>query len=111
MVRIIFQYVFFLLLFCLFPYLFLFTEYLKIGDFVSFKSVLFNSYMSAEGILLEDVNVSNDLRAFGDCIFCIHLQRKYSASRELENYLTANKIDVANIEDEHTLKYFQALEV
>lgn len=67
--------------------------------------------MSAEGILLEDVNVNGDIRAFSDAVFCVHLQRKYSASRELADYLSANKIDVNNIDDENTMKYLKALQV
>lgn len=78
---------------------------------MTFKSVLFNSYMSAEGILLEDVTVSKDIRKFSDAIFCIHLQRKYSASRELQSYMKTNQIDISSVEDESTLKYLQALEV
>ena len=90
----------------------MFLDYLKIGDLVTFRSVLHSAFLHAEGILVEDLNVTNDLKLFDSALFSIHLQRKYSASRELNNFLTTNNIDMANIEDSpHIYKYLKALEV
>jgi hypothetical protein len=69
------------------------ADYLKIGDLVTFKSVEFDSYICSEGILQEDVFVSKDFSQFDNCLFAIHLQRKYSAFRELQNYIRINRGD------------------
>jgi hypothetical protein len=43
--------------------------------------------LSAEGILSEDITVDDKVKVLDDCLFCIHLQRQYSAARELEDFL------------------------
>ena len=48
---------------------------------------------------------------FDDSLFCIHLQKQYSAARELEEFLKSNKVDPKNITDVNMAKYFQALKV
>ena len=60
---------------------------------------------------MEDVFVTDDLKQFDSCLFAIHLQRKYSAFRELQGYLEVNPIDPANMEDQDAAsqKYLQAL--
>jgi hypothetical protein len=87
------------------------ADYLKIGDLVTFKSVEFDSYICSEGILQEDVFVSKDFSQFDNCLFAIHLQRKYSAFRELQNYIRINNVDVNNTDDQEPAaqKYLQAL--
>jgi hypothetical protein len=82
------------------------TNTLKIGDYVTFKSVKYDSFLTAEGILLEDLNISNG-GMFDDCIFCVHLQRQYSAARELNDFLS---VGVPDKNDVSTMKYLQALQ-
>jgi hypothetical protein len=60
--------------------------------------------------LLEDLIVEEHVTVFDDCIFAIHLQRQYSASRELEVFLRDNA-DMKGIQDASTAKYLQALKV
>lgn len=84
---------------------------LKIGDLITLKSTSHNSYLSAEGILLDDVNASTNLLGFDDNVFCVHLQRQYSAARELDAFLTTYSVDINNVEDSNTAKYLHALQV
>lgn len=81
---------------------------LKVGDYVTFNNVKFGAFLSAEGILLDDLVVAED-GMFDDCIFCIHLQRQYSALRELSEFLATNEIDPKKIDDVNLLKYYKAL--
>ena len=53
---------------------------LRIGDYITIKSVKWDSYLSAQGILNGDLCVSNE-SSFDDTVFCVHLQRQYSAFR------------------------------
>lgn len=64
----------------------------------------------AEGILLEDVAVNDALSSFEDALFCIHLQRQYSAALELEKCIQAHP-NASNSEDVAMSKYFHALQV
>jgi hypothetical protein len=96
------------LILCLF---FLSADSLKIGDYVVFNDVQLGCYMSVEGILLEDLVGVEEIIALHDAIFCVHLQRQYSASRELLTFLEKYNGDVKNITEESELKYLQALEV
>ena len=66
---------------------------LSIGDLVTLKGVKFDSFLGAEGILLEDLVVSADSKDFDDSVFMIHLQRQYSAARELESFMEAQPED------------------
>lgn len=86
-----------------------FAGILRIGDYVTFKNVKTNSLLCAEGILLEDIIANDKVKVLDDCLFCIHLQRQYSAARELEEFIKARK-DSA-VDDPHSAKYFQALKV
>jgi hypothetical protein len=63
-----------------------------------------------EGILLEDVSVVEGTDNLIDCIFCVHLQRQYSASRDLQAFLKTYNNDVKSIEDESAKKYLLALQ-
>ena len=67
--------------------------------------------MSVEGILLEDLVGVEDIISLHDAIFCVHLQRQYSASRELNAFLEKYDMDVKKITEDSELKYLQALEV
>lgn len=84
---------------------------LRIGDYVTFKCVKHESLLCAEGILKEDLNVEENIKIFHDSLFCIHLQRQYSAARELDEFLKTNKIDPKSMPDPNTAKYYQALKV
>ena len=67
--------------------------------------------MSSEGILVEDMFVTEDLKLLDSCLFAVHLQRKYSAYKELQTYVRLNDIDVTNTNDQDpaSVKYLQAL--
>ncbi len=84
---------------------------LHIGDFVTFKNIQHNGLLCAEGILQEDLIVEENVRVFDDSLFCVHLQRQYSAARELEDFIKTNNVDIRNIQDPNLAKYFQALKV
>lgn len=72
---------------------------------------MLGSHLSVEGILIEDIVAKEDLGTLHDFLFCVHLQRQYSASRELNSFLESHQMDVRNITDENELNYLQALEV
>lgn len=63
--------------------------------------------LCAEGILLEDIISNDHVRVLDDCLFCVHLQRQYSAARELDEFLKTKSGN--NSDDGHAAKYFQAL--
>ena len=67
-------------------------------------------FLGVEGILLEDVAATEGL-SLEDSIFCVHLQRQYSASRDLNAFLENYGMDAKKIEDESAKKYLLALEV
>lgn len=88
------------------------SDVLRIGDYVTFKNVKTDCFLSAEGILLEDLIVVEKVTVFDDCLFCIHLQRQYSAARELEEFVTAQEEAAAKgiPVDTSQSKYLQALQ-
>jgi hypothetical protein len=88
-----------------------YLDVLRIGDYVTYRSVKHEGLLCAEGILKEDLNIEENIRVFHDSLFCIHLQRQYSAARELDEFLAVNKVDPRNITDANTAKYYQALKV
>lgn len=53
--------------------------------------------------------MNDRVKVLDDCLFCIHLQRQYSAARELEEFVKAKKDD--SVVDVNAAKYFQALKV
>jgi hypothetical protein len=68
--------------------------------------------MYTEGILIDYVYAKNELSEFEDNLFCIHLQRQYSASKELDEFCELNGIDGSvRITDRRTLKFLNALKV
>ena len=69
------------------------TAELHIGDLVTFKNLKWNGFLCAEGILLEELHMSESVEIFDDSLFSVHLQRQYSAARELEEFIAANDID------------------
>lgn len=90
-------------------------DFLRIGDYITLKFAKSNELISAEGILQEDLFLSTDLKKFDDCLFCIHLQRQYSAAKELDEFLKLNNCtnpnDIKNFSDANSKKYYQALKV
>lgn len=60
---------------------------------------------------MEDIVGADSISNLHDCIFCVHLQRQYSASRELNAFLEKYNMDVKNITDESELRYLAALQV
>jgi hypothetical protein len=60
---------------------------------------------------MEEVVVDQSLLAFEDALFCIHLQRQYSASNELDTFLQTYFQGDKTSEDPNGLKYVQALQV
>lgn len=82
---------------------------LKIGDFVSLKVLLYNSFLSLEGILVEDVFATDTMESFEDHIFQIYIQMQYSASNEYEEFKAHFEGNIGDVEDESTLKHIQAL--
>jgi hypothetical protein len=73
---------------------------LRIGDIITLQNISSSSFLSAEGILLDDIYVSDDLSKFEDTLFQVHLQRQYSASRDLLAFLSTYGGDEKKIEDE-----------
>jgi hypothetical protein len=60
---------------------------------------------------LEDLVGVEEIISLKDAIFCVHLQRQYSAARELNAFLESYNMDISKITDESELKYLQALQV
>lgn len=67
--------------------------------------------MTVEGILLDDIGGSKELDSLYDALFCVHLQRQYSAARELSAFLESKASESEENRDESEVKYLQALEV
>ena len=84
---------------------------LKVGDLVTLKSTKQESYLCAEGILLEDLIVDDNVSMFDDTLFCVHIQRQYSAAREFESYLSTFERSIGEPDDNNAAKFMQALEV
>lgn len=75
------------------------------------KDVFCNCYLTVEGILNEEICVVEGADNLLDALFCVHLQRQYSASRDLNAFLKQYDNDVKKIEDESAKKYLLALQV
>lgn len=75
------------------------------------KDVFRNCYLTTEGILNQEICVVEGTDNLLDALFCVHLQRQYSASRDLNAFLKQYENDVKKIEDESAKKYLLALQV
>lgn len=85
-------------------------NYIRIGDYVTLKFLKNQSYLSAEGILIEEVGVSSSLRFFEEHLFQIYVQRQYSATNELEEFSKHYPEDFDFSEqDPATVNHFEAL--
>ena len=99
---------------------------LSIGDTVTLFDGQYQSFLGAEGILMWDVTanpvsdgtdfeVGKDKplsfpKDFDDNLVSIHLQRQYSAARELQSFRDNYHIDENGVLDDATKKYMAALE-
>ncbi|KAJ1435564.1 inositol 1,4,5-trisphosphate/ryanodine receptor-domain-containing protein [Ochromonadaceae sp. CCMP2298] len=63
-------------------------NFIRVGDLVTLKFLKHRTYLSAEGILVEDVCVSSSIRFFEEHLFQVYVQRQYSATNELEEFMT-----------------------
>jgi hypothetical protein len=59
---------------------------LRIGDFITLKYLKRSTYLNAEGVISEDVEVSSTLKQFEDHVFQIYVQKQYSATNELDEF-------------------------
>lgn len=86
------------------------VDALRIGDFVTLRNLQFTSYLSGEGILVNELCVNPDVLMFDDHVFCVHLQRQYAAAKELESF-EKNYIEPlgGSDPDPSTEKYLKAL--
>ncbi len=57
-----------------------------IGDYITLKSIKWDSFLCCEGILNENAYLSGPDTNLDEELFCIHLQRQYSALRELDDF-------------------------
>lgn len=60
---------------------------IRIGDVISLKFPKRHAYLSAEGILVEDVFLNPSSYGFEEHLFQIYVQRQYSATNELGDFL------------------------
>lgn len=83
---------------------------LHIGDYIYLHDLRFDGYLSAEGILSEDVYTDMRTTTIVSHLFCIHIQKQYSAYRELEDFKYLHRNDTPEqLKDPSTVKYLQAL--
>jgi hypothetical protein len=80
---------------------------LCIGDLISLKAVKFDAFLGAEGILLSDLITTDSSADFDDCVFAVHLQRQYSAAKELETFMESRPEDEPM--DDGAKQYLNAL--
>eukprot|EP00600_Ochromonadales_sp_CCMP1393_P007371 CAMPEP_0174957928 /NCGR_PEP_ID=MMETSP0004_2-20121128/2340_1 /TAXON_ID=420556 /ORGANISM="Ochromonas sp., Strain CCMP1393" /LENGTH=327 /DNA_ID=CAMNT_0016206083 /DNA_START=25 /DNA_END=1005 /DNA_ORIENTATION=- len=71
----------------------------RVGDIVTLKYLQHQSFLSCEGILVEDVYVSSSVKFFEEHQFQIYVQRQYSATNELEDFMEKYHQDHADDED------------
>ena len=94
---------------CILTVTFRYADTLRIGDYITLKDVQFDNFLCTEGILKENVGISDDLGRFDDFLFCVHLQRQYSAAKELDEFLKSRE---GNKNDEkNNQKVLKALQV
>lgn len=84
---------------------------LKIGDYILLRDLSAGVFLAVEGILNDDIGGMADIDTIHDAIFCVHLQRQYSASRELNAFLQKHGMDSGNVTEVNELNYLKALEV
>ncbi len=82
-------------------------KFLRIGDYVTFANGKFHGMLCAEGILVEQVILRGDITTLDDALYCIHLQRQYSAAREFEEFMASEHDEDPN--DASLKRYTAAL--
>lgn len=58
----------------------------RLGDIISLKDAVQNSYLFTEGILVDDVCIAARLDCFEDALFQIEPQHQYSALGECKEF-------------------------
>ena len=84
---------------------------LKIGDYITLKNIKHDSFLCAEGILNLDLAIADRKTPFDANIFCVHLQRQYSAQRELDEFVAVHGDDVKSMNDIELQRYYGSLQV
>lgn len=84
-------------------------NYLRIGDFVTLKFLKYSAFLSAEGILVEDVGVTSSIKPFEDNIFQITIQLQYSAANGFHEFIENYPGNISEITDRDTKKHLNAL--
>ena len=107
----IYIYIYLTIYLTIYIHIYIYIDSLKIGDFINLRSVLRDGYLSAAGILADYIYIQTELGLFDECIFMVELQRQYSASSELERYLSTFVVNPEDEQDDSTEKYIKALEV
>lgn len=74
------------------------SSFVRIGDFVTFKNIKVDDFLSAEGILTDDI-VVGQFDSFDSSLFQICLPRQYSASKELAEFLRIRELESHEGED------------
>ena len=84
-----------------------YDNFVRIGDLITLKFVRFQSFLSSEGILSEDIFVTPGSNSFEDHLFQVCAQRQYSAKSEYEEFNA--KMEGKELNDEGLQKHFSAL--
>jgi len=82
-------------------------NFLRTGDLITLKFVRFQAFMSGEGILAEDIMVTQKMSPFEDHLFQVCAQRQYSAKSEYSEFV--EKQGGKELKDEASKKHFAAL--
>ena len=79
------------------------TQYLSVGDIVCLFYVKLGANLCSEGILNDEVLVSEvNRKQIGDCLFQVHSKKEYSAAAELEHFLESHENIDHDSNDNHT---------
>lgn len=90
------------------------TDHLKIGDYIHLNFIKLNGFLSAEGVLEDELSCDNNLDDFNDVLFQVQMQRQYSAAYEL-NLFNKRQAEakaenpMAKQEDKRTVQFRNAL--
>ena len=74
-------------------------SFLRYGDYLTLKSLRWQSYLSGQGILNNDVFMNDSLASFEDHVFQVVIQRQYSAKNEYEDYIEKQTAGTEDKED------------
>jgi hypothetical protein len=79
---------------------------IKIGDVITLKFLKHQSFLSSEGIMVEDILISNNHKYFEEHLFQIYVQRQYSATNELDEFSALNQSET---QDQSSINHQEAL--